>query len=85
MKLTPVQVDGWLYTGMGVFGFLTVTFGSDESYKYVNPYLVFWLKVFFGCGLAGCTALKTFRSTAYADHLKNQNGNSKPPIAPPTP
>lgn len=69
-RLTPVQVDGWLYVGMAVFGAAIAIMSSDESYKYVNPYILFWGKFCGSLGLAACTALKTFRYTTYADHSR---------------
>lgn len=79
MKLKPVHVDGWLYFGIGVFGAMTATFGTDAAYKYMEPYHLFWYKSVSTWCLAGCTALKTFRSTSYSDSLKDPNGQQPKP------
>ncbi len=68
----PVTLDGILITAASVFAFLQVCFGSDESYKYVNPYVLYWLKIISGAITVGCTSLKAYRSTAYSDFKKEQ-------------
>lgn len=84
MKLpSPVIIDGVLYVCIVTFAFIQSYFTSDEAYKYINPYVLFWVK--FGTGLLGVIAgaLKMFRSTSYSDHLKQQgldnNGNKEQP------
>lgn len=71
MKVTtPVFIDGLLYVCILSFAFIQSYFTSDESYKYVSPYFLFWMK--FVVGLLGTIAgaVKMFRSTSYSDHLK---------------
>lgn len=68
--ITPTQLDGTLYVLIAVFGAIQTFFSSDDAYKYVNPYILFWIKGASGFALAGVSALKMFRSTAYADQVK---------------
>ena len=77
MKLKPVQVDGTLYICIACFVFIQSYFTSDESYKYVSPYFLFWMK--FVVGLLGTIAgaLKMFRSTSYAESLRGPNAESR--------
>lgn len=73
MKLPkPVVIDGTLYVCIATFVYIQSFFTSDESYKYVSPYFLFWMK--FAVGLLGTIAgaLKMFRSTSYSDSLKSQ-------------
>ena len=71
--ITPTQMEGLLYTAIGVstanLGVLT----ADEVWKYLNPSLVFYLK--WGTILFNSlvVSLKMFRSTSYSDHLKEKD------------
>lgn len=71
--ITPIQLDGTLYILIAVFGTVQTMFSSDEAYKYIPPYFLFWIKSFSGVALAGVGALKMFRSTSYSDHLKDKD------------
>lgn len=75
MKLRAVHIDGTLYVCIAAFTFIQAFFTSDESYKYMSPTFLYWIK--FSVGLIGAVAaaLKMYRSTAYADSLKE---NPKP-------
>jgi len=75
-KLKPVVIDGALYVSIAIFGSLTGIFGSDETFKYVNVYVCWWVKSISEIGLAGASALKMFRSTSYSDHLASTNGSN---------
>lgn len=66
-KSKAVWVDGTLYVCIAVFLFLQGYFSSDESYKYVDPLALYWIKCAVGCGGAGAAALKMFRSTTFSD------------------
>lgn len=57
--------DGILYVTLGVFVFLQGYFSSEEAYKYVNPFLLFWLKGTVGGIAAGAGALKMYRSGGF--------------------
>lgn len=71
----PVHVDGVLYVCIAAFVALQTWVSSDESFKYINPYIIFYAKGF--CAIAGATAgaLKMFRSTSYSDSLKKPVDN----------
>jgi hypothetical protein len=70
--ITPAQLDGALYIMIAVCGAVQTFFSSDEAYKYINAYLLFYIKCSAGIVLAGVGALKMFRSTTYSDHLKDK-------------
>lgn len=67
--VTPIQLDGTLYMLIAAFGSIQTFFSSDEAYKYVDPYVLFWIKALTGTLLAVVGALKMFRSTSYAEHM----------------
>lgn len=66
-KKSNSTLDAILYTSTALFIFSQGYFTGDDAYKYVNPYVLFWLKYIIG-GLAACSAgLKAYRSTSFAD------------------
>lgn len=67
--LKPVHIDGTLYVLIGMFGAINTVFTTDDAYKYVNAYCIFWIKAAVDIALAGVGSLKMFRSTTYAEHL----------------
>lgn len=78
--MKPVFLDGLLYVLIAVFIFEQEFLSSDEAYKYVSPYVIFWSKFIIGTSAAATQALKMFRSTSYSDHLKNQADNKQKQI-----
>lgn len=66
--ISPTFIDGLLYVMIAVFGAGVVSFTSEEAYKYINPFVLYWLTETSKWGLAAVTALKMFRSTSYAEH-----------------
>lgn len=68
----PVVLDGALYVMIATLGVMEATFSSEDSYKYVNIYVIFWLKHILGWGLAAVSALAMFRNKAYGEHVKAQ-------------
>lgn len=70
--MRPVVMDGTLYVCIAVLVFWQMIFGGDEAAKYFTPGVLFFLKLFIGTLAVGCNALKSFRSTAFADHQKQQ-------------
>lgn len=74
----PVVIDGWLYVTIAVSGAVGTFLGSDECYKYVDAYIIFYTKCGSGLLLQAANALKMFRSTGYAQHLEAQRtGNTQ--------
>jgi hypothetical protein len=67
----PVFIDGTLYVVIAVCGFVATMIGSDESYNRFSEQALYWGKLVNGSLLAGATALKMFRSTAYSDHVQS--------------
>lgn len=70
--IPAVFLDGCLYVVIAVCGFLATALGSDETYQMFNAVTLFWLKTINGSVLAATTALKMFRSTAYAEHQQTK-------------
>lgn len=73
---TDMVIDMWLYIDIGVCGAAVTILSSDEAYKYVAPYLLFYGKMFFSLNLAGASAAKMFRSTTFSDHKDSIEGSS---------
>lgn len=69
-SVEPVVVDGGLAVCIAMFLMAQTVFSSDDAYKYCNPWVLFWLKAFFGIIGSGFGALKAFRSIEYARHQK---------------
>lgn len=72
MAIRPVTIDGLIVTFLGGFIYSQSYLASEEAFKYVEPYLLFWFKYGFGLGAAVLIALKSFRSTEYANHLQQK-------------
>jgi len=75
--IPPVFLDGILYSGIAWLLFSQSYLGGDEAAKYINPALKFWINYAVGSLAAIAGALKMFRSTSYADHVKG-NEDAKP-------
>ncbi len=71
-NITPVFIDGLLFTLLAVWTAMMGIYQSDEIYKYCSPYFVFYSKSMVSIMLAGATALKAFRSTSYSEHVKEK-------------
>lgn len=67
-NMKPVVIDGFLYVVIAVCGTITAIMTSDEIYKYMNPYCVFYFKGLNEILCAAATALKMYRSTSYSEH-----------------
>jgi hypothetical protein len=65
----PVILDGFLYVLIALFGGMEATFTSDEAFKYLNVYFIYYSKTIVVWLLEVVTAIKMFRSTSYSDHL----------------
>lgn len=73
--MTPVVLDGILYSCIALFAFMQSYFSSEDVTKYVTLQALFWIKLVVGSGAAVTGALKMYRSTTYANHVADQNGN----------
>jgi hypothetical protein len=65
-----MKLEGWLVVIAAVSSAMLGYFTTDDAYKYVNPYLLFWLKA--GClALAiGSGSLKGWMSTSFGDQKR---------------
>ena len=70
-SIAPVFIDGLLYVIIAVAGFASTMLGSDEAFEMFSKPILFYIKLTNGSLLAGATALKMFRSTAYSDHRES--------------
>lgn len=75
-NMKPVVLDGALYVIIAVCGTITAILTSEEVYKYMNPYFVFYFKVINEIFTAAATALKMYRSTSYADHAAEKKAKA---------
>ena len=72
LAIPAVVIDGGLYVTVAMILAMQTTFTSEEAYKYVAPYTLFWIKATLGTVGSGLAALKMFRSSSYADHIKEK-------------
>lgn len=63
--VSPAVIDGLLYSTWAMFTAVLANFSSEEAYKYVDPWVLFYLKAILGSVAAGLGALKAFRSQSY--------------------
>ena len=75
--LTPVRIDGGLYTLMGMAGAAVLALQDNDVYKYLPPDFVFYAKTLSNILLAGAISLKTFRSRSYGDSADEQRRKSE--------
>ena len=71
-KIPTVWLEGILYCIIAVFGFLQTQLATEEATKFISPTTLFWVKTVVGAMSAGALAVKMFRSTAFADHKRNE-------------
>lgn len=67
-NMPPVVLDGFLFVLIAICTYDEALLRSDDVYKYLNAYVVFYAKVIVGSLGAGALALKMFRSREYSDH-----------------
>jgi len=70
--VTPAQLDGFLLTTAAIFLFQQGMLSSEDSYKYLPPYVLYFCKFFIGSLAAGAMALKTFRANPGKTETKNE-------------
>lgn len=75
-QVPPVFLDGLLYMLIAVFGAVQGYLSLDDSAKWVDPQILFWLKGVVIVCLTSVTAIKMFRSTAFAEHQRKKNGDT---------
>ena len=65
--ISPANIDLTLYIMCAVFGAQQALLSGDDAYKYINPYVLYWMKFAVTSLAAGALAAKMYRSTGYAD------------------
>lgn len=80
-QIPPVFIDGITFVLIQGLTFLQAAFGSDQAAKYIDPFLLWIIQVSIGELASVFLAIKMFRSSSYADHLKDkkikQEGDTK--------
>jgi hypothetical protein len=79
LGIKPVMLSGIITVCLGGLIFSQTYFSSTDSYSYVNPFALFWLKYGFGVGAAVVIGFKQFLSTDYAKHLQSVDEAAPPP------
>lgn len=74
--IKPVYIDGLLYVLIALFGAMEATFNSDDAYKYMNVYFMYYAKQVTIWALAIVSALKMFRSTEYGEHVAKKEAEA---------
>lgn len=73
------HTDGVCYVAMAVFGALAIALGKDSAKEFMSPVVLYWAQTFCEANAAGWLALKTYRSTAFANkQTEKKNGNGTP-------
>ena len=65
-------IDGALYWLMAIFSAMIAVLSTDQAAKNIEASLLFWLQSVTSVLNAGFLAIKMFRSTAFADHKKEE-------------
>jgi hypothetical protein len=73
----PVFIDGALYALIAFLIFSQAYLGGDEAAKYIAPVMKFWLNYVVGGLAAFFGSVKMFRSTGFAEHQKQKNGDTQ--------
>lgn len=66
----------WLLAIMAAVLAEQAYFSTEDAYKYVNPFWLFWIKAGLVAIGAGAAAIKGFMSTTYSD-WKHRNGKTE--------
>lgn len=64
--IPPMFLDGLIAVGIAFLTALSLGFAGEESYKYINPALRFWLVLFLGATVQGAHALSKFRDGTFS-------------------
>lgn len=67
-QIPAVFTDGFLLVTSSFCAAILTYMATEEAYKYVNPFLLFWLKVALGSTSSSISALVAFRSKVYTQH-----------------
>jgi len=67
MKLHPAFIKGFISVCIGFLVFQQMFFNSDEAYKYVNPYVLYWLNWIVGSLAIIANSMRDAVSAYYTD------------------
>lgn len=71
-SVPTVFLDGCIAVAIAVMTAINMSFATDESAKYIDPALRFWLLICVGSSIQGMHALSKFRDRAYSHHMDNK-------------
>ena len=76
IAIPSAVIDGATVFLIAVLTTLSTAFSQDDAYKYVNVYIVFWVKICAGSLASGLVAFQSFRNRSYSDYLNNKKPNT---------
>lgn len=69
-SIPPIVFDGILVFLIGLLTGLSLAFTNDDAYKYVNPFILFWMKAIIGSLAMALVGVQSFRSKVFGEHQK---------------
>jgi len=72
LSVPPIFFDGFLVLWVSIGTAMQLTFTQEDAYKYVSPYVLYWIKAFVGAMVAGGSALQAFRSKSYSEYSERK-------------
>src|SRR5688572_17542398 len=67
--IPPMFLDGCIAIGIAMLTALSLGLAQEDSYKYVNPVLRYWLVLIVGAVVQGLHALSKFRDGTFSRHM----------------
>jgi len=80
MRFPPIILDGAIVVILSMLVWWNTQLGLDEAAKFIEPFVLWKLKICVGISAQGLLALKFFRSTGYAayrDSKKSQDNTTE--------
>jgi len=71
-SVPPIFLDGCIAVSIAMMTAVNMSFATDESAKYIDPAVRFWLLILIGSSIQGMHALSKFRDRAYGTHMDNK-------------
>lgn len=71
----PIFLDGCIAVGIAFLTALSLGLSQEDSYKYINPVLRYWLVLAVGCVTQGMHALSKFRDGSFTRHMDAKERN----------
>lgn len=74
-------IDGVLAVGIAFLTAISLGLASEESYKYIDPYVRFWTVLIVGAFVQGLHALSKYRDNTFQRHLDKAEKDAKNLVA----